>query len=58
MALGAVFVSLPVAFAFSLYGYMLRGMTATEGVALYAVMGAAVVLSLTLLNGARMGYLR
>ncbi len=58
MALGAVFVSLPVAFAFSLYGCMLRGMTATEGVALYAVMGAAVLLSLTLVNGMRLGYLR
>ncbi len=58
MALGAVFVSLPVAFGFSLYGCMMRGMTAAEGVALYALMGTAVVLSLTLLNGARLGYLR
>ncbi len=58
MALGAVFVSLPVAFAFSLYGCMLRGMTATEGVMLYAVMGAAVVLSLTLVNAARLNDLR
>lgn len=58
MALGAVFASLPVAFGFSLYGCMLRGMTPLEGVALYAVMGASVVLSMTLLNGVRLGYLR
>lgn len=58
MAFGAVFVSLPVALAFSLYGCLLRGMTPTEGVALYAVMGASVVFSLTLVNGARLGYLR
>lgn len=51
MALGAVFLSLPLAMFFALYGYAVERVSATHGLLVYAAIGTAILISFTLLHG-------
>ncbi len=53
MALGAVFFSLPMAFLTAFYGVAAQGVSAPQGLLIYATMGTAILLSFTLLHGLR-----
>ena len=53
MAIGAVFFSLPMALVFALYGCVAQGLSTANGLAIYAVIGTAILLSFTLVSGFR-----
>lgn len=58
MALGAVFLSLPMAMTAALYGWLANGMSTLEGLVTYATVGSAVLLFVTFANCLRFDDLR
>ena len=53
MAIGAVFFSLPMALLVALFGCVKQGLSTTDGLVVYAVIGTAILLSFTFLHGMR-----
>jgi len=54
MALGAVLLSVPFALAVSLYGSFMSGLEATQALGFYAVVGTAILMTFTLIQGLRL----
>ena len=52
MAVGAVFISLPMALLIALYGFVVQGASAGQGLLLYITIGTAIMMTFTFLNAA------
>lgn len=54
MALGAVFLSLPLTIFLALYGYAVESLSPLQVLVIYATMGTSIMISFTLLHGLRL----
>lgn len=53
MAIGAVLLSIPLAFFFAIYGYAIEGMNMSQSLMVYSMVGTAILLSFTVSQGVR-----